>query len=590
MASIVFADPGSEHTQDALAWLSSANCTSSTTQAQTGTRSYLLDASVSNANMKSQRGLATQAGRRIQFWFYSTGLVNGGTFPNTFFQFQNSSDANASVMQFVQINATTFRMSFRPFAVTAVTGTHNISNAAWHEIVIAYHVTATNNFRFDVYLDGVLDITVNTGTLNSVSDYNTLQWLCNTTMGGTKTLFVDNIIVDTGTDSDGYTGLNGRKCTAKRPNANGATNNFDTLVTTTNSGYGTGRSIYINQRPEDSNGAIKNVSNVTTGDENFQIENAATGDIDITNSTIIGWMAWVRGGGVATDAIWNNGSTSVPVNNFTSTNAFTFVASTSSTYPSSSATIGMSRPVASATDAFLVECGIVIVYTPLTVTVGSSSGAGAASGVGRSTPTAIGSSAGISSAQGITAATTAAVGSSSGISTATGIGLSTAGAIASSLGAGAAAALSVITKAAVGLAQGIGAALGISASVREAVGNAAGTSTAHGDDSGTPQVTQIPFEVVANADPNALVLQIPLETVANYPQPTAIVYQISLEVIRPFGCSAPIPPPPCTLPPGCALNIAGGSGGGEGCPTTISGGSGSDTPGCLANMTDDLCP
>jgi hypothetical protein len=113
--------------------------------------------------------------------------------------------------------------------------------------------------------------------------------------------------------------------------------------------------------------------------------------------------------------------------------------------------------------------------------VGSSSGAGTATGVGISTDASVGTASGAGTASGIGSSIATAVGTSSGTGTATGVGTSTGGgSTGSSVGAGTASGVGASIAASVGTSAGIGIATGIGAASIPAVGTSSGSGTASG--------------------------------------------------------------------------------------------------------------
>lgn len=119
---------------------------------------------------------------------------------------------------------------------------------------------------------------------------------------------------------------------------------------------------------------------------------------------------------------------------------------------------------------------------------GSSSGQGTATGVGQSTAASVGSSAGAGTANGVGSSAATAVGTSAGAGSASGVGISTATAVGTSAGIGTASAVAN-TGASVGLSSGAGAATGVGASTAASVGTSSGVGATAGVGASTAAAT-----------------------------------------------------------------------------------------------------
>src|SRR6185436_9856514 len=81
--------------------------------------------------------------------------------------------------------------------------------------------------------------------------------------------------------------------TAKRPNANGTTNGFTTQIGSGGSGYGTGHSPQVNERVLSTTNGWSMVGAGSAVTEEYNIESAAAGDIDISSANYVDVMGWV---------------------------------------------------------------------------------------------------------------------------------------------------------------------------------------------------------------------------------------------------------------------------------------------------------
>ncbi len=354
MANVVFLDAGTDATFDTSFYTVAGTVASATDQVFTGPHSLKLSTgSPAVTATATVSAILADAGRRISVYFrYDTtpaansGVITIGT------------SATAAIFT-LQVQTSNVLRLLPNGPASPVDGTTVLSTGTWYRITFAYTITNSTTYSVKVYLNGVLEITTsNVGTLTNITSANfRLLWPLGA--GATTNAWFDNLYIDDGTD---LADPGNMLVTAKRPNANGATDTFDSTTTTTNSGYGTGNSIYVNQRPLLTTGArFRSATGVCT--ENYAVENAATGDVDLTGKTIVGWLAWMQASGVSTDKIWDNGSVFLPTNaNVSGTAGIRWHATTSATYPSSTACAGMDRPTSSATDAVLNECGLIVAY------------------------------------------------------------------------------------------------------------------------------------------------------------------------------------------------------------------------------------
>jgi hypothetical protein len=157
--------------------------------------------------------------------------------------------------------------------------------------------------------------------------------------------------------------------TAKRPVSNGTTNQFTTQVGASGSGYGSGHTPQVNERPL-SNVNAWSISTAAKQTEEYTIEAASVGDIDISSATIVDYMGWID----AKEASTANspvahiivGSVATAITLTTTNKFFTHVAG-STTYPTGGTDIGMDGQYTTTAHIFtLNECGIVFAYIPAT--------------------------------------------------------------------------------------------------------------------------------------------------------------------------------------------------------------------------------
>lgn len=227
-------------------------------------------------------------------------------------------------------------------------GTHSIK-VGWNRITVCFNDHNTiNDLDAKVYVNGSLDISITGQGTNDIA-VGQFRLLGPNTDGGP--FYFAHVVVDDGVD---LADPGNRLCTAKF----GTTVNEDEFDTT----GGTGA---VNERPvNDANYREQAGSSVAR--QNYNLQSASEGDVDITGADIIGVMGWLRG---KKSSPLGGGTPKITVDgvdyNITLTTTPTVVTKpvTQSSYPSSPAAIGMVS-TGSTTDTTLYECGVVIVYTP----------------------------------------------------------------------------------------------------------------------------------------------------------------------------------------------------------------------------------
>lgn len=234
---------------------------------------------------------------------------------------------------------------------TLITGT-------WYRLTICWNVTSTSVNEYRVYLNGVLDISASNVSVNSVV-------IAETVFGRHGDAALDFRVSDIYRDdsssaSDIATDV---WSTAKRPNANGTTNNFSTQIGAGGSGYGSGHSPQVNERALSTTNGWSMVGAGSAVTEEYAVESAATGDINISTATLIDYMGWVYASSLAgeTASIVVGGSSSSIA--LTSANTAFLKAKGGTAYPGGGTDIGIITDT-SLTTVSLYECGLMFAYTP----------------------------------------------------------------------------------------------------------------------------------------------------------------------------------------------------------------------------------
>lgn len=235
-----------------------------------------------------------------------------------------------------------------------------LSTGRWYRISLAYTITSTTINEFRLFLDGVQDISVSNGTLATTNSAEFV--ISNGVTGSDVTLnyrtsdhYVDN--------SSSLTDTGDVWVTAKRPFSNGTTNGFTTQIGSGGSGYGTGHTPQVNERPLSTTNGWSMLGAGAAITEEYSIEGRAIGDINLTGATIVDFVGWVYASSLLSETaqiVVANVNSNISL---TSTNTmFTKVAG-STTYPVGGTDIGIITST-TLTTVSLFESGIMVAYNP----------------------------------------------------------------------------------------------------------------------------------------------------------------------------------------------------------------------------------
>lgn len=277
---------------------------------------------------------------------------------------------SAQILQVRQLDAMTtcWSVSLTTSGVLQLSGTSaqigsngsTLSLGQWYRISVAYTITSGAVYSISLYKNGVLDISGSNspaiGTATSVFVIGNLN-LDTTLDFRSSDRYIDNLPSSTSDiASDVWV-------TAKRPVSNGTTNGFTTRIGAGGSGYGSGHSPQVNERPLSATNGWSAVISGTAATEEYTIEAASVGDIDTSSGTILGVLGWVSASALAAEnasMIIAGNTTQVPL---TSTQTTFFNAGVVNTYPAGGTDIGLTTTTASTTVS-LYEAGMMIAYTP----------------------------------------------------------------------------------------------------------------------------------------------------------------------------------------------------------------------------------
>ncbi len=312
----------------------------------------------SSAGMITINGTLVDAGYRQSIYLYINALPTA----TTAFWIAQTTGA-AAVNQLKLTSAGVLQL----FEATAQIGSNGatLSTGTWYRISIAATLASTSSNRFEVFKDGVSTISVTNATLTRIGSnrsyfgYDRKDGTFDTRFSD---LYIDNSSALTDISSDVWV-------TAKRTFSNGTTNGFTTQIGSGGSGYGSGHAPQVNERPISQTNGWTMVGAGSATTEEYNIESASAGDIDISSATIIEYMGWLYAKSLAPETATGILSTGLQSWNvaLTSTAAmFLYFSSSfgSTTYPPGTGTdIGIVTTTA-LTTVSLYECGVIVAYNP----------------------------------------------------------------------------------------------------------------------------------------------------------------------------------------------------------------------------------
>lgn len=304
-------------------------------------------------SVHTQASIVGDAGSRISFWVYITALPTTAAL-----EIAGLRTASLSVVD-IKITSGGVLQLFNTTTTQIGTNGATLSTGQWYRISLAYTITSTLVNRFELFVNGVSSISITNATLTNTgsSIFFIGNWFGSS--DATFSMRSSDHYID---NSSALTDPGNIWVTAKRPIANGTSNQFTTQVGAGGSGYGTGHSPQVNERALSTTNAwsIQSASKQT---EEYTIEAKSVGDIDISTATIIDYMGWVSakvGVNSTGNIIVNNVATNIAVT--TSNKVFTKIAG-SSTYPAGNTDIGMDTNTVNQLFT-LNECGIIVAYIP----------------------------------------------------------------------------------------------------------------------------------------------------------------------------------------------------------------------------------
>lgn len=340
---IIFLDPGGDAVQ-AIGHFNTveangAGISFDTTQKVIGIGSYKFDSGANLATYVSALNVLENSRRvSVRFRFDSTHTAQR--------RIMQAQGAAASVF-YIALSAGSVLQVIDGSNATVASGSTPLDVDIFYRIGIAF-AGAPDNMDLKVFLDGIEELFIHLDDTGSVAPLHLRYgWIIGP--GTSKLCWFDQIYVDDGSD---LSDPGNRLITAKLPATTNA-NDFDT----------TGGTGAVNERPL-SETNYKEHAGISQVSQNYTLQTAGAGDVDISSATLFGYMGWVwasKSEANGSHALTLNG-TDHPITLITSPARYDFSV-TSSVYPSNVAGIGLVSG-GSAADTFLYECGAVIAFAP----------------------------------------------------------------------------------------------------------------------------------------------------------------------------------------------------------------------------------
>jgi hypothetical protein len=306
-----------------------------------------------SAGCLSKTGTLADAGSRISLYIFINAYGSSGNI-------NVLSLRNSSGTQLVNVRITSTGVLQLWNANTAQIGSNGptLSTGQWYRISIAYTITSTTVNSFKLWVNGGSLLSVTNATLSAIG---TSIFAVGNLAGDIIDLRSSDHYID---DSTSLTDPGNIWVTAKRPNANGITNGFSTQIGSGGSGYGSGHSSQVNERPLSTTNGWSMVGAGSAVTEEYNIEAQNVGDIDISTATIVDWLGWVSAKslvGETGNVIIDGASVAQAIT--TTPTLYTKIKG-STTYPSGTgADIGFQTTTA-LTTVSLYECGVIVAYIP----------------------------------------------------------------------------------------------------------------------------------------------------------------------------------------------------------------------------------
>lgn len=275
--ALVWCESATAATRDFSFWDSTGGTVSSDgTTTKYGGRSLKIEGDINSRVIKS----LTATSGRATFW------VNLSADSSSIMKLDDAS--NATVFE-IKINASdnlqiTNGSSFKTGGGIAI--------LTWTRICVTWNIVSSTNWSVKVYATETDDDTQTSAQASaSNTDFSLLttsvaRLRFNGISSGSSTSYYSPVVVDGVSD---LSDMGDVRVTAKLPNATGNANNFSTVI-----GASASRWTAISERALSLTNGWQEIG-TTSVEESYGIQNAATGDVNLTGKTIFGRMAWLYG-------------------------------------------------------------------------------------------------------------------------------------------------------------------------------------------------------------------------------------------------------------------------------------------------------
>lgn len=303
-------------------------------------------------------GSIADTGSRVSIYIYLNALPNATA---TFLRFNQSGGVICFSLRMTSVGI----LQLWDGTTIAQIGTNGsaLATGQWYRISLAYTITSTTVNRFEQFVNGVSSISVTNATLTNIT--TSQLGIGNQSPNLTLDMRSSDHYID---NSSSLTDTGDIWVTAKRPNANGTTNGFTTQIGSGGSGYGTGHSPQVNERPLSTANGWSMIGAGAAVTEEYNIENKSTGDIDISTATIVDYVGWASVSSLVGETI------NIILNGINFSQAITSTITLfkkiagSSTYPTGTGVdIGIKTDT-SLTTVSLYECGVLVAFIPAAIT------------------------------------------------------------------------------------------------------------------------------------------------------------------------------------------------------------------------------
>ncbi len=279
MPTIKFLEPGGAATED-ISLYDGSQCTSTdklsfdSTVKDIGRGSMKFTSDGSRSIRIGKENIVADAGFRSTAYFRFAVLPSGACFIVSPYNVSGNNQLSLRL----NVNGTMSLMDVS--GGTIVTGTAVLDINTWYRIAYSFRKDSTGFASGKTYVNGVQDIFFNNqGVLDRPGQVHlTWGYGCDVSAGdATRIMWLKDVYVDDGTDLSDPGDL---RVTAKASGTVNA-NNFDTAIGTS----------AVGERPLSVTNGKQQVA-LSQVAQNYAVESASAGDINISSKTILGYMGW----------------------------------------------------------------------------------------------------------------------------------------------------------------------------------------------------------------------------------------------------------------------------------------------------------